>query len=492
MKKKFIAIAVLMLSICLCLTVSVRADETGNDTKQDSSVASVTNGSTTKYYDRIDAALAAVANDNATVKLLKSVTIPTSGGDNGYVVSRQDKKFTFDFNGYTITSTKDDGHGAFYITAGEITFVDSSSSKRGGIESTSKTGGALVVQKGSAILKGGTFKGADGASTAAIQVGGESNGNIGELTVEDGATVENGIYVTNKHATEAGKGSKLVVNGGTIIGKGSEFAVSGNGADTKHSTITINGGTLISDKGAAIYHPQEGELKITGGTIKGAVPVVVRQGNPVSITGGKFIATETDETEIRVGDAKGDSDGFAKVPTGYTIIVDNKSEGYGSDTTVSISGGEFEARSDVVFKSYDEDKELADFNVSGGAYNKPFEVGYIKAEGDAEVKIGSTYYVGSDATKAIKKAAKNKNSIIEVIKGNVTVTGAVPGVTVQNSGNGNVTVNGMKVTAEDEVVVPAPAKEEKDDTPNTGVDVFAVAGAILVVSALGVVVLKRK
>ena len=50
----------------------------------------------------------------------------------------------------------------------------------------------------------------------------------------------------------------------------------------------------------------------------------------------------------------------------------------------------------------------------------------------------------------------------------------------------------MKVTAEDEVVVPAPAKEDKDDTPNTGVDVFAVAGVILVISALGVVVLNKR
>lgn len=491
MKKKFIAIAVLMLSICLCLTVSVRAEEALNE-KKDTSVASLTQENKTTYYDRVDAALAAVKEDGAKVKLLKSLDIPKDHGDNGYVISSKNNKITFDFNGCTIKSTIDDGHAAFYITAGEVTFVDSSSSKKGGIEATSKKGGALNVQKGDAVLKGGTFKGADGATTAAIQVGGASQGNVGKLTVEDGATVENGIYVTNKHATKAGEGSKLIVNGGTIIGKGSDFAVSGNGADTKYSTIIINGGTLISDQGAAIYHPQEGELKITGGTIKGAVPVVVRQGNPVSITGGKLIATETDEKEIRVGDAKGDSDGFAKVPTGYTIIVDNKSKGYGEDTTVSISGGEFEAKADKAFKSYDEDTELADFNVSGGAYNKPFEVGYIKAAGDAEVKIADTYYVGSDATKAIKKAAKNKNSVIEVIKGNVTVTGAVPGVTVVNSGEGNVSVNGMKVTAEDEVVVPAPAKEDKDDTPNTGVDVFAVAGVILVISALGVVVLNKR
>ncbi len=37
-----------------------------------------------------------------------------------------------------------------------------------------------------------------------------------------------------------------------------------------------------------------------------------------------------------------------------------------------------------------------------------------------------------------------------------------------------------------------PAEKKKDPTPNTGVNVYAVAGAILVVSALGVIVLNKR
>ena len=42
----------------------------------------------------------------------------------------------------------------------------------------------------------------------------------------------------------------------------------GNG--TKHNTvININGGELTGTDGYAIYHPQSGELNITGGRLTG-------------------------------------------------------------------------------------------------------------------------------------------------------------------------------------------------------------------------------
>ena len=51
----------------------------------------------------------------------------------------------------------------------------------------------------------------------------------------------------------------------------------------------------------------------------------------------------------------------------------------------------------------------------------------------------------------------------------------------------------MDVTTEKVVVPAAEDEEEQDDTPKMGtVNVFTVAGAILVVSALGVVVLNKR
>ena len=481
MKKKLLAVATLVLAICLSLTISVRAEDSGADQyKESKHVASVTKGESTKYYERLDAALAAT-EDGAEVKLLKDLSVPTDSGDNGYILANADKTYTLDLNGKKIESA---GSFTMAITKGTITITDSSSAKTGAIKN-SKNGPAIVVcSKSSLTIKGGTYETVleDGKAPAAtIQVGNLSDEakDAGTLVVENGATVKGSV-------SAFADGSSITVNGGTING-GKTFAVSGNGANSKNSTITINGGTLTSDETAVIYQPQTGTLNVKGGTLTGKFGIVARRGN-VNVTGGTITATGTGEAAV--GDAKDKEGNRIQLKSGTAFVIDNASEGYTGDAKVIIDGGTVNANALILY-SLDDEEEHKDFVVTGGKFDKVVDVAYVSTD-KAEVKVGDKYYIGDDATKAIAEAIKDEKTVIEVLKGNVTIEGAVPGVTVVNSGNGDVTVNGMKVTADDEVVVPAPEKDDKDPTPDTGVDVFTVAGAILVVSALGVLVLNKR
>ena len=462
MKKKLLAVATLILAICLCLTISVKAEAS-------TKVAKIGN----TEYERLDAALAAVKN-NETIVLLQDLEIPKEGGDNGHIKKNGNPvNFTLDLGGFTITS-KGDGKDAIVLEDESTVTI-----KNGTIENEGEDC-AILIQKGTVILKDNiTLSNKEGAKYGTVQVGYKSGNTSGHLKIEDGAKINGGVTVSQSSSVE--------MTGGEIVNpKG--FAISGNGSNSGNTTITVKGGTLESKNSAAIYHPQQGILNVSGGTLKGEFGIVARRGT-VNVTGGKITATGTGTDSV--GDA---TEGESKVqlPAGTAIVLDNKSTGYGTDDVKArVTGGEFEASNDTAIVSL-EDTDHSDFEILGGAYNKAFDQEYINAE-KAEVKIGDKYYVGEDATKAVTEAIKDEKAVIEVLKGDVTIKGAVPGVTVVNSGNGDVTVNGMDVTTEKVVVPAAEDEEEQDDTPKMGtVNVFTVAGAILVVSALGVVVLNKR
>ncbi len=462
MKKKLLAVATLVLAICLCLTISVKAEAS-------TKVAKIGN----TEYERLDAALAAVKN-NETIVLLQNLEVPKEGGDNGHIKKSGDPvNFTLDLGGFTITS-KGEGKDAIVLEDESTVTIKNGTIKNEGEDC------AILIQKGTVILKDNiTLSNKEGAKYGTVQVGYKSGNTSGHLKIEDGAKINGGVTVSQSSSVE--------MTGGEIVNpKG--FAISGNGSNTGNTTITVKGGTLESKSSAAIYHPQQGTLNVSGGILKGALFGIVARRGTVNVTGGKITASGTGTASV--GDAT-EEGAKVELPAGTAIVLDNKSTGYGDDVKARVTGGEFEATNDTAIVSL-EDTDHSDFEILGGAYNKAFDQEYINAE-KAEVKIGDKYYVGEDATKAVTEAIKDEKAVIEVLKGDVTIKGAVPGVTVVNSGNGDVTVNGMDVTTEKVVVPAAEDEEEQDDTPKMGtVNVFTVAGAILVVSALGVVVLNKR
>lgn len=129
--------------------------------------------------------------------------------------------------------------------------------------------------------------------------------------------------------------SSFTLESGTL--KGEWYGLSGNGL--YHGTkINIKGGSIFNndpDKtGAAIYHPQTGELTISGGTIKGDLGVQLCAGNAtvLEMTGGRIEGTGNDERSTKKGDGA--------IPDGAAISVVNRA-GYNSIPKIMISGGQF-------------------------------------------------------------------------------------------------------------------------------------------------------
>ena len=396
------------------------------DTQKDSGdVAEVTHkdGSDAEYCTTLTDALNSAKNED-TVKLLDNINVATYEKRG----TTQANEFTFDLNGKKITSNYINGnqtYGALYITDGStVTIIDSSATKTGRIEHTNANGGgALNIQKGKAIIKGGTFTNSDAETNTngAIQVGGSNTGSEGQLVIEDGARVEGGgVYVTNTNGS-------IVMNGGVIETKG--FAISGNGSKTKNSVITITGGTITSKENAAIYHPQTGELNITGGTITGAIGIVARQGT-INVDGGTINATGTGE-DIRVGDAhlsgqtctSENEEGCVKLPQGVAVVVDN-SEGaaYADVANVTIQKGEFnvpEGKEAVLdYKNEEPEKNI---KVSGGTFNVDVEKEYLASNelGQSESgKVGNLYKIEikseNGKVEAYKNAVEGEDVVVKI------------------------------------------------------------------------------
>lgn len=91
--------------------------------------------------------------------------------------------------------------------------------------------------------------------------------------------------------------AKLTVNGGTI--EGSDYGITGNGL-RNNTEIVINGGTIRAtntNNSAGIFQPQDGSLRIYGGTISGGTGVEVRSGS-LTVNGGTITATGTSLTAV--------------------------------------------------------------------------------------------------------------------------------------------------------------------------------------------------
>ena len=107
----------------------------------------------------------------------------------------------------------------------------------------------------------------------------------GEDTEIAGATA--GISVIGNGASAV---SSLTLEAGTVYG--SDFGIVGNG-DCDGTSIEIKGGTVrsTSEDGCAIYHPQDGGLTVSGGTLEGANGVQFCGEGKLSIEGGSINAT---------------------------------------------------------------------------------------------------------------------------------------------------------------------------------------------------------
>ena len=139
---------------------------------------------------------------------------------------------------------------------------------------TTLTSGVIMVLRGGDLTVTDTSEGATGA-------------------IKSGTKAYAAIALTKKGETGS-ETAKLTVNNGTL--EGYYYAITGNGS--RHGTeITIAGGTVkgTNEKSnQGIYHPQDGTLTISGGTISGYSSAVELRAGTLNITGGTLSASCTD------------------------------------------------------------------------------------------------------------------------------------------------------------------------------------------------------
>ncbi len=370
----------------------------------------------------------------------------------------------------------------------------------GTVENKTSAPAILVTYpKTDAMISGGTIKinetllGGENTNDVAISIG---------LEGDDSETPGAKVTITDANITGGiglfGNNPELDFQGGNVTSK--SFAVSGNGAQTHNSKITISGGSLTSENSAAIYHPQTGTLTIEDGDITGKIGVVARQGD-VKVTGGDINATGSADEKIRVGDSK-DGDDYVQLPTGVAIIVDNSNEtGYADDANVTITAGNINGDVDSLLSYGKTTSEEKEFVVSGGKFNHTINTEYLINENEYgqsingvvgkihKITIGD---VKNGTVNVPENAAEGETVTVECEPKEGFEIGAI--IVTLEDGTEVAVVGNQFVMPEGNVTVKVTFKELPIEVPSTGDNVltYAVMGTVALISVLGTAVYFKK
>lgn len=197
------------------------------------------------------------------------------------------------------------------------------------------------------------------------------------LEVQDGSfTLQNGTIESKKNYGIYGlHGSKITINGGSIVADG-DYACLGSNNTTGNAEFIINGGVLTS-KWQAIYLANPIGLTVNGGTINGGI--VARMGI-INISGGTINAS-------------------TEAADQYDLIEDYYSLGDGypwlSDAIAAMSG---------TYTTTSEEGNVLEINITGGTINTQNGVGSAvviydigKVEQDIKVNITGDAVIRTNA-----------------------------------------------------------------------------------------------
>ena len=151
--------------------------------------------------------------------------------------------------------------------------------------------------------------------------------------------------------------SKVIINGGTIESGG--YAINGSNDEYQNTTITINGGTLVSTSSYAISHPQFGTLTIDNGA------VVYGAGGAIDMKRGNLVVNGGIMTSKGIGDTGNWGDGTGNL--GKAAL--NFCAPYG-DVTAIIKGGTITAEGDaVLIDAKPTEGKTVTLAIEGGTYS---------------------------------------------------------------------------------------------------------------------------
>ena len=396
-------------------------------TQSDNSVAEV-NG---MYFTNLSNAIAA-ANRGATVKLLKDFTEED-------VVIPKLSDITLDLNGKTFNA------GEKLISQGNLTIIDSTAMSEPMVsadyETVTYNSGKIEVSVAAYAAFGGTVTLKSG-SIVSTYLGAYVQGDTtGATTIPSTFNIEGG-YIEAKEfaATTQGNGATLNISGGVLVAK-DNAVVAGNGTvsggkDMGGTAINISGGTMIgriTSPGyiaCGVYHPQQGALNISGGTIyaDGGVGILMRAGD-ANITGGDIIAT---------GNASGKVGDSTIIQNCYGIVYDETSSypGMTASDIVTISGNASvtaDAGSEAICVMQNETAGAERVAVKGGSYSSSV-ADYVDDTLNFEVNNFGTYAYYTDFETALTNALPGA----QIINLNAEPSAAMYSLVVDPANNGQV------------------------------------------------------
>lgn len=273
----------------------------------------------------------------STVKLLSDVTLY-----GGTVIPGQ-SNITIDLNGKTWAYSYAGANNAFSF---EDQKCSKATVKNGTITYDAKTS-AIMVKRGANVTFENVSINVSDKGTFAIEVGEQK---VDRDALSNSVTINNadnceikaplaGIAVFNHHKADGTGTATINVNGGKVIG--GWYGIAGNGQVGQTGTIiNVNGGEISAEQadGAAIYHPQNGKVNITGGVVTGAQGIQMCAGELTVSGDAKIAATGSDNSANKTGDGLID-DGAA------ISIVDRAYPG--GTPSATITGGYFKSADGV-------------------------------------------------------------------------------------------------------------------------------------------------
>ena len=278
----------------------------------------------TKYATLQAAADAATAGQTVTV--LNDVDMTTDGN----LTVKVGKDIVLDMNGHSIKGANADYKNI--LVWGKLTLKDSKENSTGKIYAETPYQYGVYDKPLVEVINDGQFV--------------MESGHINSVPAGNHQFVIGAYY-----------NSKVIINGGTI--ESGWYAINGSIDEDQNTTITINGGTLVSTSDYAIYHPQSGTLTInSGAVVYGAGGAIdMKRGNLV-VNGGIMTSKGKSNTG-KWGEGTGDPDKAAL----------NFCKPYGN-VTATIKGGTITAAGDAVLTD-DQPTEgkTVTLAIEGGTYS---------------------------------------------------------------------------------------------------------------------------
>ena len=281
-----------------------------------------------KYTNLAEAVSAAKGNP---VVLLQDVDQAAIGA----LKINKGQDITLDLNGHSVRCSNSQ-NGYIYIQ-GKLTLKDSQENSAGRIYSDSESNYVSGKYDKTLIF---------------VEDGGEfvmESGRI-ETVMDDAAN--KGQFAIGVWGT-----GKVTINGGTI--NAGWYAITGSGdAEPANTSITVNGGTLVSTADYAIYHPQTGTLTINGGTVYG-------EAGAVAMKRGKLVVNDGTLTSK----GKGNTGTWGNGTGNLKNAALNFTKLYGP-VTATIKGGKITSEGDaLLIDAQPTEGKKADIAIFGGTFS---------------------------------------------------------------------------------------------------------------------------